>query len=153
MSCKAIVFLDIDGVLNGHQFDEVAQSCSIDRKCVENLNRILFSVECEIVVSSSWRYIVHGGAMTPIGFQYMLRTHGMRDSTPVRDITATDEEIAIRGEQIRSWRRHHARGCHYVVLDDMDLGISERGLNFVQTNGAIGLTEGDADRAISFLVN
>ena len=34
----AILFLDIDGVLNGHDYDEKAASCSIRPGCVAHLN-------------------------------------------------------------------------------------------------------------------
>lgn len=150
MSETALIFLDIDGVLNGHQFSDDAQSCLTDAACVSRLNRILDRVECEIVISSAWRYMIHGGAMTVLGFQYMLRTHGMRCVNLI-GVTETDEVTETRGEQIRQWKRANGGGRRYVVLDDMDDGISERGLNAVFTNGAVGLTDSDVERAIAIL--
>lgn len=72
-----VLFLDIDGVLNGHQWMREAQSNNICRPCVLQLNRIIKATGCKIVLSSAWRYMIHGGAMKLNGFAYMLRTHGM----------------------------------------------------------------------------
>jgi len=147
----AIVFLDIDGVLNHfgtYDWSEHPRAL-IYPHCVAHLNTIIEVSSAKLVLSSSWRYMVLGGDMTIKGFEHMLRTHGMRGS--IIATTCHDEEADERGEQIRMWRRANAPGCRYVVLDDMDDGISERGLNFVQTNGAHGLTEANAERALSFL--
>lgn len=38
MKRPKIIFLDIDGVLNTHVFNEEAQSSTIDRACVDNFN-------------------------------------------------------------------------------------------------------------------
>lgn len=81
-----IIFLDIDGVLNNHQFNEVAGSCIIQQDSVQCLNSIMHLTGAKIVVSSAWRYMRTGGrrgipSMTDDGFKYMMQTHGlMKDS-------------------------------------------------------------------------
>ena len=72
----AILFLDIDGVLNGHEQDAQGYN-RIQPGPVVHLNRILAETEARLVISSSWRYLVHSGAMTLEGFSYMLITHGI----------------------------------------------------------------------------
>lgn len=72
-----LIFLDIDGVLNGHKFCKAAQSTGIDPTRVRELNRIVRRTGAAVVLSSAWRYMVHGKAMTLDGFGYMLRTHGV----------------------------------------------------------------------------
>ncbi len=37
MSERCVLFLDIDGVLNGHEFDPLAESSGLRRDCVEPL--------------------------------------------------------------------------------------------------------------------
>jgi hypothetical protein len=130
---------------------EPARSCYIRQDCVDHLNRILIECDANIVVSSAWRYMVSGGSMTETGFEYLLRTHRIACTTRIEGFTPTDEEIEGRGRQIRAWLNEHGDGRPYVVLDDMDEGITENGLKFVQTNGSTGLTEADADRAIAIL--
>lgn len=78
---RNILFLDIDGVLNGHEFSEEAQSCTLKPACVEAFNRLLREGEkiegFGIVVSSAWRYMVFRESMTWVGFGHMLQTHGV----------------------------------------------------------------------------
>jgi hypothetical protein len=149
-----ILFLDIDGVLNGHDYLEECRSSKIDRACVQQLNRILKETDARIVLSSAWRYQIHGHAMTLNGFQYMLQTHGIVGSVNgcfevIQDLTCRDEDIPDRRDQIAAWLAHNSGGKQYVILDDIDFGFAEAGMNFVQTEPTIGLTEADADRVIA----
>jgi hypothetical protein len=150
-----ILFLDIDGVLNGHEFMVEAKSCKIDPACVRRLNRILKETDARVVLSSAWRYMVHGHAMTLDGFGYMLRTHGFVAAVNgaervIIDLTCRDEDIEGRPDQVRAWLRSYGRAEQlYVVLDDIDFGWGD--LNVVLTDGAVGLTDADADRAIEVL--
>ncbi len=43
------------------------------------------------------------------------------------------------------------RHATYAVVDDLDLGISEAGHPFVQTDGTAGLHEEDAARLVDLL--
>lgn len=153
-----VIFLDIDGVLNGHEFNEAAQSNSIDRPCMERLNRILRETKARIVISSAWRYMVHGGAMTVKGFDYLLRSHGMNAGCVI-DVTCPDEtfdglrKFGDRWQQIELWLSQHPEVTSYVVLDDEPPGLiacNDRD-RMVTTDGTIGLTDCDADKAIAIL--
>ena len=170
-----ILFLDIDGVLNGHEWDDEAKSCNIRRECVAHLNRVVRETGCRIVLSSAWRYIVHGGDMTLRGFGYMLRTHGV-----VTEVGATrlivgltrkdDDSVDPKGlrpderaRQIRDWlkvempldERRAPNGLDtlaaFAAVDDEDHGFAEHGIPFVKTDGKRGLTAADADRLIELL--
>jgi hypothetical protein len=152
----AVIFMDIDGCLNRHGYDPVAESCTIDPECVRNFNRVLDAVpDAMIVLSSAWRYMVLNGAMTLKGFEYLLRTHGVHCAGRLLDITCPDEEIETRGQQIRHWLNEHGGDRHYVVIDDggvmenrwYDLGINAAGLPVVWCEGTIGLTEVGAEVA------
>lgn len=168
-----IVFLDIDGVLNTHDADPEALCGQIHRDKVERINRVLRATEAKVVLSSAWRYIVHRGEASLAGMDWLLRSHGflanrligvtrtdaMRenpdyDGTPASwPMIPHDNE---RGLQISEWiagvgKPYHREKCRYVVVDDLDLGITEAGHPFVQTDGAVGLTDFDADLAIKIL--
>lgn len=162
-----VLFLDIDGVLNGHEYNPDAGSCLIKRDCIQRLNRILRETGAKIVVSSAWRYIMltteeSPPAMTMVGFEYMLRTHGA-SSVDLMGMTGSDEEfgwsmennVPVRGKQIRRWladHRPHFEIDSYCVLDDDDLGISELHSEcFVRTDGRVGLTDENADDVIAVL--
>lgn len=142
-----LVFLDIDGVLNNHAFGEESQSSSLLPSCVHRLNRILMETGAKIVLSSAWRYMILGGAMTITGFDYLLRTHGVLHGRLIGH-TPKDEAISDRGWQIQIWRWANGHEGAYVVLDDVDVGDFHP---FVKCDGEIGLTDDDAEKAIVIL--
>lgn len=161
-----IIFLDIDGVLNGH--DRHANGyCGIHPDKVERLNRIVRETGAKIVISSAWRYMVRKGAMTLDGFRYLLLIHGLDGSAELLPPTMLDEKVPGRGEQINHWLIQWARReprVNYVVIDD---GSDERQFGgsqtlseslathhldrWVKTDSAVGLTDADVDRAIAIL--
>lgn len=144
-----VVFLDLDGVANGHARN-AAGVCGIDPACAARLNRILAaSHDTLVVLSSAWRYMVLGGAMTLKGFECLLQTHGVRAHCKLAGTTVADEVIPGRGDQILDWIRRHPGVTDWVVLDD--LAIPEVGERLVRTDGRVGLTDADADRAVRIL--
>lgn len=146
---EAVVFTDIDGVVNSYAFSHAGNRSSIDVACVLRLNRILTETDAKLVLSSSWRYMIFGGAMTVLGFDYLLRTHGFLADRLI-GCTPMEEPHASRGREIQAWREKNGHSGPYVVLDDCDLDISKLH-PFVHTDASIGLTDQDADRAISIL--
>lgn len=167
-----LIFLDVDGVLNTHDFSQLAASNTIHREKVGTLNRILAATGASIVLSSAWRYLIYRGDMDQRGMDWLFRSHGIMASR-VRGITRKDTMISTpmgplpledeRGEQIREWLAINVADVPpYVVIDDggirrsdgqwTDLGIVAAGHPFVRTMADVGLTEADADRAISILV-
>ena len=154
-----LLVLDVDGVLNGHQWIAEAGSCDIRRECVRQLNRILDATGCKILLASAWRYMVLQGAMTLDGFGYMLRTHGAATHTGVivgttrADDERDDDDFdgTERGRQVREWLREHPEFDRFVAIDDAQLGYQEYGVPLVMTDGRVGMTAKDADRAIVIL--
>jgi HAD domain in Swiss Army Knife RNA repair proteins len=156
----AYLFLDIDGVLNNHDFDKDAQSNGIHKEKAEMLNVILKRTDAKIVLISAWRYLVHRGDMTLSGLEYLLCSHGIMKGRLI-GITRMDTMIDgkpvpnERGKQIHDWLLDNVPDgtpYKYVVMDDLDLGISEACHPFVQTEDAIGMRPDDAYRAIQILL-
>lgn len=169
MSGSAFVFLDIDGVLNAHESDPEVLCGQIHKDKVQRLNRILRETGAMLVISSAWRYIIHRGESNLMGFEWLLRSHGVlagrlcgitRKDTMVRGAYSGDPkewpQENERGRQIsdwivgEGWAAYGESGRH-VVIDDLDLGITEAGHPFVMTDGKVGLTDADAERAIRLL--
>lgn len=146
---EKVIFLDIDGVLNDHK-PVVSNYGGIFPRKVKMLNQITDATEAVIVVSSAWRYMVHGGAMTLGGFKYMFLTHGVRGN--VIDITPSDEDIPTRPEQITYWLQNNNVG-RYIIIDDIDFGfeLTHPG-RFVKTHPKVGLTKRHIEKAIGLLV-
>lgn len=162
---RAIVFLDMDGVMNDESRHPRTRYCRTDPACVDRLDRILVETDARIVLTSAWRYLVHGGSMTLLGLANLLYTHWI-DGDRLIGVTRRDTMVETpsgpfpvkdeRGRQIADWRREHEHTGPYVVLDNGDgkggdIGITAAGHPFVWTEGWRGLTDGDADRAISIL--
>lgn len=142
------LFLDIDGVLNGH--DSLLKGVSISPSAVAAFNRVIAEAKPNVVLSSAWRYMIHGGAMTLRGFGYLLKTHGVIGLNLI-DLTPKDEEFPERGEQILAWREVHNHAGPYVVVDDEDFQITKYGHPLIRTDGQVGMTMADAERIIAAL--
>lgn len=160
---KPIIFLDVDGVLNAHEFDPETNSNRIDRDKVVHLNTILRATGAEIVLSSAWRYIIHRGEMTLEGMRWLLASHGViasrligltREDTMIYDITQCQNVPwpNERGAQIGEWRQENGHDGPYVVLDDVDMGITDAGHPWVAVDGLYGLSDLDAAEAIAILL-
>lgn len=163
----SLLFLDIDGVLNAHEpFDPVVGCGRIYHDKAERLNRVLAVTGAELVLSSAWRYQILNGWSTLEGFGWLLRTHGVLGGRLIGHTAADTMHDGYwdgvpgnwpvhneRGRQIADWFESNQEhlGRRYVVVDDLDLGISEAGHPFVQTDGKVGLTDADADRLIALL--
>lgn len=148
---ETVLFLDIDGVLNGHEYDREAESSTLRPALVARLNRVLRETGCAIVLSSAWRYMVLNGAMTLNGFGYLLRTHGVRVGASLVGATGRDpqtEDPEERGRLIQAWVTAN-RVERFAVVDDMQGGFT--GLPMVRTDGKAGLSEADTDALIALL--
>ena len=133
-----VLLFDIDGVLNDHSWNPIAKSNNIMPKMVEQFNRIIHETDCKLVISSAWRYMVIGGALTLPGFAYMLRTHGVTDKAEIIGMTASDEDEPNRSDQILAWIAEHPEVTSWVAVDDLNLDLGD---NFVQTDSKVGLTQ------------
>ncbi len=148
-----ILFLDIDGVCNNHS-QMLNLYCGIHKDKIELLNQIISRTGCKIVISSAWRYMVHGGEMTLRGFEYMLITHGLKCQLgTIIGVTPTDETVTTRGHQIIDWlKQNNCVDNQYVVVDDLELDIKAWGHPLVQTDGKVGLTQVETDLIIEKLL-
>lgn len=158
-----VIFLDIDGVLNAHEELDPKIMCGrIYPDKVARLNMILEETGAMLVLSSAWRYLIYREEMTLTGVEWLFRSHGIYQKRLI-GITKPDTMISLsdsvkvpasneRGEQISMWIEDNPEVSKYVVLDDLDLGISRAGHPFVHVNGSVGLTTQNAKDAIKLLV-
>jgi hypothetical protein len=159
--------LDLDGCINDHTYDPIANSNTLDKDKVDLLNQILKETGAYIVLSSAWRYLVHRKEMSLVGLNWLLRSHGVMDGRLV-DVIGPDTMIPCdtnfngipgtwpieneRGLQITKWiASQSTKPEKYLVIDDLDLGINEERHPFLHINSSKGLTEFDAQVAIKYL--
>jgi len=161
-----LIFLDIDGVLNNHVVLKNGIN-SIDRQNVEQLNILIRATDARVVISSAWRYMILGGAMTLEGFRYMLMAHGLTSEARIVGHTCSDEAMPERGDQIALYLATEATPAarkHYVILDDgselpqgdnrttMSQSLTgAHGYRWVLVDGSRGLTAPDVEKAVAIL--
>lgn len=142
------LFLDFDGVLNRHTLGP--NNNGIDPRCVRYLNALLGDYpEIQIVVSSSWRYLVHSGKLTLKEFEEVLvekgfnckdKLHGITKASglmPENLLAKEDESWTIdqRVSEIEDYIKKYTIE-EYVILDDLPLGCK----HLVKTSPVNGLT-------------
>lgn len=159
---SSFIFLDIDGVLNSHDDVNASGIYSINQDAMQRLNRIVEATGAELVISSAWRYMIRGGAMTIAGFRYLLMTHGLKPSVQIHGCTVSDEEIGDRGQQIAEYLQAYGPRP-YVVLDDgsetpqgeaptmTEALLRQHAERWVLVDGSRGLDDACADQAIALL--
>ncbi|ACK82502.1 HAD domain-containing protein [Methylorubrum extorquens] len=162
---SAVLFLDIDGVLNSRDCwaSLTGQRYKIDRTKVALLNEVVAATGCKVVVSSTWR---KGAWSGPQGCRAILRYYGVRARFP-RDWRTIElpgpaegdaaawlrwsaEHTRVRGEEIADWLSRNGSPAYAIVDDDSDM-LPEQMPRFVQTSFEHGLTREHADRLIALL--
>jgi len=160
-----VLFLDVDGVLNGYPFLETATNdgnwpvrspryaaTQVNEECVERLNRVIAETGAKIVVSSTWRK--HYGHRE---MEYILRAKGFEHRGCVIDVTPDHHKAprrakkSIRGEEIQEWLDAHDEVETFVIVDDdgdMD-PVKDRWVQTSLFNN--GMQDEEADALIALL--
>jgi len=148
-----IIFLDFDGVLNTEHYQGLLQSqgkpwqdeygAFFDPKAVKQLKRIIDATDADIVVESSWKYL---------GLDAMREMWIARD-LPGKVIDITPSLLGKnKGVEIASWLSKYAKqDIRYVIIDDEYVILDSQLPHFILTNPYEGITEEQANRAISML--
>lgn len=168
-----IIFLDIDGVLNHHQFfkerfeakkrdkldGNLVKKSKIDREAeeidpqsVENLNELIEKTGAKIVISSTWRL---GTDIETL--QAILEKRGFVGE--VIDKTPVGCECCQRGNEIHKWLKsneyligeHYSDYNSYLILDDDSDMLYWQRNNFMWVDGHVGLTPTITYKAIRLL--
>lgn len=153
-----IIFLDIDGVLNDRQYNKVSEFFPIFPEKIELLNKVLEKTDAYIVISSSWRYLVHNGSMTLEGLEFLLRSHGLKNGRMigVTPKSSPADECDNRQVAIQEWLDFHRRDKYvhienYCIVDDLSSASFSKMKNFIRTDGDVGLTEADCAKIVELL--
>ncbi len=152
-----VLFLDIDGVLNHPALyrsleprrGKTSPEDWLDRVCVARINALCERAGAVVVISSSWReYLPHDQLVAVL--QSAGLTASLIGATPQLTTNAGQLVIAQgRWAELQAWLREHPEVTAWVTLDDTAWGFpAER---FVQTGGAMGVTDADVERAVRIL--
>jgi hypothetical protein len=160
-----ILFLDIDGVLNSHEWEQKRPSKEqalllfpgnttdekyalryFDPEAVKRLNRIIKETKAAVVISSSWRT-----DWSLVKLNFFLQYHGFEffaiGTTPcgVENRIPNLYAVPTRGDEVNAWLGAALQFQieHYVIVDDGKID-GHRPTNVLQTDPIVGLTDNDA---------
>lgn len=132
-SFRAILFLDIDGVL--HTFEEMYIGEVLNPKRIKMLTKWVAKNDIGIVISSTWR---EGHSLASLREQlgglgpYVVDTTGSIHPD--------------RGLEIHQWLTDNEWTQSYVIFDDTDYGISSRhGEKFIKVDRRFALEQKHLD--------
>ena len=133
-----VIFLDIDGVLNTNSDREI----SSDK--LKLLSELVSKTGADVVLSSSWRnWWNHPKINVPGSFITKWKNQFLDNNI---SITLTTELECPKNISIEKFIIQHDVK-RFVVLDDQNVFDK----NLVQTNGDIGLTHSDCQKAAQLL--
>lgn len=157
---KKIIFLDIDGVLNGYNFwtlfgwsiacklnikewyrKHVRKPFGIHEEKVRRLSKIVKKTNAKVVMSSSWRF---GWWKTPYEKQFedqkQLTDLLNKYNIEVIDITGRSPD-GRRDKEIKAWIKNHIDEIYsFVILDDENFDLKcFVGNRLVQTQSTINI--------------
>lgn len=151
-----IIFLDFDGVMDTSYYDHILSKegkpgndeygAVFDPYCIRNLKRIIEETEADIVVSSSWKYL-----MSYQDFLNMWKDRGLPGF--ITDVTPNPVDRRKRGDEIDAWIEECKTECQYVIIDDLEANnFNEHQIpRLLIVNPFFGLDEETAERAIQIL--
>ena len=151
-----IIFLDFDGVMDTSYYDHILSKegkpgndeygAVFDPYCIRNLKRIIEETEADIVVSSSWKYM-----MSYQDFLNMWKDRGLPGF--ITDVTPNPVDRRKRGDEIDAWIEEFKTECQYVIIDDLEANnFNEHQIpRLLIVNPFFGLDEETAERAIQIL--
>lgn len=150
-----VLFLDIDGVLNSHDFWKrckelgVVPDDKVDPLAVERLNRLTDETGAKIVVSSTWRlpYVWSKKLYSLIGRLQKLGITG-----EIVGMTPDHCKAYGRGGEIQDWMDNcQTQIDSFVILDDDDNDMDHLMDYLVQTKMTDGLQDHHVETAIQIL--
>jgi hypothetical protein len=165
-----IIFLDIDGVLNPiHYMNALFKMWNASSKEIKShdeygqlffyhncnaLKKIIDETGAKIVISSTWR--LSGECEMKALWKHRNLAGEIIGITPTETTIVESGEaeffdMVSRGMEIQYWIKQNNFTGNYVIIDDVDDMLKEHEKFFILTNGFIGLTFKDADKAISIL--
>lgn len=143
-----IIFLDVDGVLNGmpKTWDKNPGlgTYQVDEDNVKWLEYLVLTTDATIVMSSTWRN--HADHMDFLKSKVWFLEQRLH-----KDWRTVSLWNRVRGAEIADWLEDHPDVTDWVILDDDGDMLPDQLLNFVQTDYRDGLTEALANRAVEIL--
>lgn len=159
-----VIFLDIDGVLNSHEFFERTKEnrdgfydpsdgetwlAMLDEACVARLERLVAEHDAKVVISSSWRCVLEHDEI-----ERLLRVKGFTGKVigaTTKSYGLVPDRDTVRGDQIQHWLNANPVDSYVILDDNSDMAHLEPRL--VLTKWATGIKDEDVIVASRFLAS
>ena len=136
-----VIFLDIDGVLNGYNFwnllgwnivskfhsnklkgwyRNITEPFSVHERKVKRLAKIVHKTDAEVVISSSWRFSLQSSNLTD-NDKRLLDLFD-KYNIEIYDYTPRSEN-GLRYNEIMTWLYGHCEVKNFVILDDENFDL------------------------------
>ena len=131
----ALLFLDLDGVINGSSFDyePIEKQFNYETyvpELVRNINYIIDRYKMDVVISSSWRI-----ARTREELEILLKGIGLVAN--IHGVTEHDNQP--RHKQIWDYlNKHKVWNNNYIIIDDDDDAFHDYHAYGFKTDGEVG---------------
>lgn len=142
---KKVIFLDIDGVLNEHEWMQ-NHTPWLDENKLKLLSSVLQKTGAKVVLSSNWREVWNEPMFLENQNTGIYAGHKLFAKHNIEVVGCT-RAFGKRSDEILEYVANHPEIKKYAAIDDMDIGIR----NLVQTDGSVGLTEKDAEELVKIL--
>lgn len=132
----AVIFLDIDGVLNRADRKPSETARVVERDLLARFKALVRASKATVVLASTWRH----------------NSEGLQDARRLGipfDHVLPDLRPQSRGAEIEAWLNAHASTDRFAIIDDDDDGY--RDFPLFQPNPTQGLTPEVADAVLSYL--
>jgi hypothetical protein len=141
---KKVIFLDVDGVLNGERVilssPDSRGFSHLDPISIGLVRQLCRTAEAKIVVSSTWR--LDRDVIDKLLLAGFCHSEFHSDYK-------TERLDGIRGKEIALWLEQHPEVTQHVCLDDDSDFLP--GQNLVQTDGINGISADNYYQALEFL--
>lgn len=161
-----IIFLDIDGVLNSHFWNEehqkeISDGTLIDIEKINLLAQLANKTDAKIILHSGWRFWFDSEG-TPLRSESErlvqlladegLKISGMTPDLTTEEIRRTKKFSLVKADEILLWLKSHQNISRWVVLDDLALHNELIAKHQVMPNPSVGLTLKDIAEAENILL-
>ena len=154
---KNIIFLDIDGVLNGYSTKTRSPNgyIGVDQAKIALLQALVTETDSDIVLFSSWKseWNTDIGRCTADGVYLIeeLEKQGLHILDAIPD---PPQGMVLRGSGIRMWLQMHPETEAFVVLDDeffRDYKQTKITRHLIRTSPVTGITQKNVDYGIRLM--
>ncbi|TLG72731.1 HAD domain-containing protein [Culicoidibacter larvae] len=153
-----ILFLDVDGVLNSHDYLGRSEALAegdpykyIERDKLAILQELVYGYDFKVVLHSTWKNLFDE-RLVPVNKLGKALLQALADF----DIVLFDKTLTVDYErqlEIVAWLKAHATLPieNYIIIDDAKIDWQELRPHVIQTNEWYGLTREDA-RQVSDII-